>query len=37
LSGTGIDPRELRLQAGRHGKALRRAERTMFAEWLSRL
>jgi GMP synthase (glutamine-hydrolysing) len=35
LSGAGIDPRELRLQAEKHCEALRRAGRAMFGDWLS--
>ncbi len=35
LAGAGVDPRELRRQAARCADSLRRAARTMFAEWLS--
>ena len=37
LAAAGIDPRGLRLDAGRHGPALRKAGREMFAEWLNGL
>lgn len=35
LAGAGIDPRTIRADARRHGTALARAGRAMFAEWLS--
>jgi len=37
LAGAGIDPRIIRADARRHGAALARAGRTMFAEWLAGL
>ena len=37
LSSAGIDPRTIRKDAERHGPALRKAARTMLAEWLAGL
>lgn len=37
LAGAGIDPRIIRADARRHGAALARAGRAMFAEWLAGL
>jgi GMP synthase (glutamine-hydrolysing) len=37
LAGAGIDPRTIRADARRHGAALARAGRAMFAEWLAGL